>query len=492
MTGLIPLPLHQIIIDMNTTHTHTPGRLLAALGLLLLLLLAGTGCKHTEGLIFDRQAGDRVLDLIEEADETLLSSEYGWETTYKTTAGSYTYSFLIQMQFLPGRKVRMYTDYDSEPSTSTYTFQMSRGAVLSFDSYSLLHELSNPNRRTDLNGDLDSQIGTGYAGEQDFEITRVTPDTIFLRGFKSYNRVTKLARMTKAPDANLSYDRYKEASHALLDPDHYYKSIDLEGTPVGEFQIYGGSGDVTSAVYDTLRLYFSHMDLVADTVIETKHSVEVTGERALRLTPPISWDGTEYATFAQEAPGKPFVCTTDARMTINQYGNVPILKRPDVPFFVDEGYSTYYDNSPLSLRFRSEIVQAFRDKITPLNEGLEMKWKGMDETDPDETADWMVLDFWHQLGETRRYYNALNIRVHPLDGHRYRFEILGDYKDKEWSDLLYTPGTGLYEIAYYFTTLFDPDNYVYIEKLTTGAESPNDVMVISGLDSGYWFSLFKW
>lgn len=479
---------------MNRDNSQRSIRILTATLVAFTTLLVLNGCRHTEDLIFEKPAGERVLDLMDQTDKVLQSSEHGWETTYKTTAGNVTYSFLIQMKFLPGRKVIMYTDYSPDPSTSTYTFKMSRGAVLSFDSYSLLHELSNPNRRTDLNGDLDSQIGTGYAGEQDFEITEVTQDTIFLRGFKSYNREIKLSRLTREPDANRSYDRYKKVSNALLAPDHYYKSVDLDGKPIGEFQLYGGAGDVTSAVYDTLQLVFQHMDLEADTVIKSKHDMLVTGDADVQLVPALTWEGKSYEHFHQRGTGEPFVCTTDPSMEINQYGNVPILKRPDIKFYIDEGYSTYYDNSPLSLRFRKEIVQAFRNKITPLNEGLEMKWKGTDALgeDADPKADWMVLDFWHQLGETRQFYNRLEIRVHHLDGHRYRFELLGDYKDKEWADKLYTPGTGLYEIAYYFTDFIKKDNYVYIEKLTVGAEKEDDVMVISGLDSGYWFSLFKW
>lgn len=169
--------------------------------LLSLLVMASSSCSRTEDLLFDRTPAERMLDLIEEAQKTLVANPNGWEMKYALPVGptdkyAPQSSFVLQFQFQADKSVKIWGDYAEQPETSSYSFTLSRGPVLSFDTYGRIHDLANPAITAYRGADK----GKGHYGEFDFEILSVSPDEIKLRGLK-YRKELSLIPLKEAPNA---------------------------------------------------------------------------------------------------------------------------------------------------------------------------------------------------------------------------------------------------------------------------------------------------
>ena len=125
-------------------------------------------CKNEVDDVFDQDATSRIEAAITECDNMLQSSEYGWRFDY-TPANSAMVNFV--MRFKDGR-VTM-ENAEGETSESTYKIANAEGPVLSFDTYSILHDLADPS---------EYPLGTGKGGEFEFVVCQVTEDTIYVRG----------------------------------------------------------------------------------------------------------------------------------------------------------------------------------------------------------------------------------------------------------------------------------------------------------------------
>lgn len=176
------------------------------------LLLIATGCDPKQELLFDKQANERALDLIEQCEKTLLANPNGWQMTYevpnKDVGGKYT----LQMQFMENKSVRMWADYLSKPTTSSYSFSLYDGPVLTFDTPGAITELADPA----IQPYGSSKMGNGYYGENDFVIMNVSPEKILLRGLKYGKRLelTPLKEPANLTDKGLT-DAYYQLAYQL-------------------------------------------------------------------------------------------------------------------------------------------------------------------------------------------------------------------------------------------------------------------------------------
>ena len=106
------------------------------------VVLAGVACAACTNEVddvFSTNATQRIEAAMAECDETLQGAEYGWRFDYTPTNGA-TVNYV--MNFKNGR-VRM-ENTEGETSESTYKIVNAEGPVLSFDTYSILHELADP------------------------------------------------------------------------------------------------------------------------------------------------------------------------------------------------------------------------------------------------------------------------------------------------------------------------------------------------------------
>ncbi len=144
--------------------------------------LAWCGCTNEVDDVFDRNATGRIEATMEECDKVLQSSEWGWRFDYTPANGPMT-SYVMRFE---GGRVSM-EDADGKKSESTYKIANAEGPVLSFDTYSILHDLADPG---------EYPLGTGKGGEFEFIVCRVTEDTLYVRGRKSGNDF-KFSRATE-------------------------------------------------------------------------------------------------------------------------------------------------------------------------------------------------------------------------------------------------------------------------------------------------------
>ena len=150
-------------------------------------------CKNEVDDVFDRDATSRIEAAITECEDMLQSSEYGWRFDY-TPTNSAMVNFV--MRFKDGR-VTM-ENAEGETSESTYKIANAEGPVLSFDTYSILHDLADPS---------EYPLGTGKGGEFEFIVCRVTEDTIYVRGRKSGNDF----KLSRAAEGEIQHVRLETA-----------------------------------------------------------------------------------------------------------------------------------------------------------------------------------------------------------------------------------------------------------------------------------------
>ena len=109
-----------------------------------------------------------------------------------TPANSAMVNFV--MRFKDGR-VTM-ENAEGETSESTYKIiANAEGPVLSFDTYSILHDLADPS---------ECPLGTSKGGEFEFVVCQVTEDTIYVRGRKSGNDF----KLSRAAEGEIQHVRF--------------------------------------------------------------------------------------------------------------------------------------------------------------------------------------------------------------------------------------------------------------------------------------------
>lgn len=159
-----------------------------ALPVTALALLTGS-CKNEIEDVFDLNATQRIEKMMAECDQKLQDSDFGWRFDYTPSNGS-TVNYV--MKFKDGY-VSM-ENAEGATSTSTYKIVNAEGPVLSFDTYSILHDLADPSQ---------APQGTGKGGEFEFIISKVGEDTLYLKGRKSGS----MFKMARAPQGEIQHIR---------------------------------------------------------------------------------------------------------------------------------------------------------------------------------------------------------------------------------------------------------------------------------------------
>lgn len=154
--------------------------------LAILCVMAGMSlqsCLHDDKEFFDEPAANRIESTVENTQKLLESAENGWELQYYTGEG-YTgggYTFLLNFK---NGKVTVAGDPEvatsTERATSSYAVDRSMGPVITFNTYnSILHLLGTPT--------MDNT--EGEQADWEFVVTKLTQDSIFVRGKKWGNNM---------------------------------------------------------------------------------------------------------------------------------------------------------------------------------------------------------------------------------------------------------------------------------------------------------------
>ncbi len=165
------------------------------LSYILLLQLSFWACKKAEvDPLFGETANTRTTTVIDGYKKQLTSAEYGWKGEYYTKGGDGVgYSFYLK--FDATGKVSMYSDIDGfyyftngydKAFESTYQIKALQKPTLTFDSYSYLHELVNP----------DYNSGPGQYADLELEVLTSSDSKMTLTGVKNQTTLT-LTKVTK-------------------------------------------------------------------------------------------------------------------------------------------------------------------------------------------------------------------------------------------------------------------------------------------------------
>lgn len=154
-------------------------------------------CLHDDKEFFDESAANRIECTVENTQKILESSENGWQLHYFTGKGMTGGGYTFLMKFANG-KVTVAGDTavasPTERATSSYTVDRSMGPVLSFNTYNdIFHFLGEPSY-SEIEGDQ---------GDWEFVITKLTEDSVFVRGKKWENEMV----FTRMP-ADLDWTSY--------------------------------------------------------------------------------------------------------------------------------------------------------------------------------------------------------------------------------------------------------------------------------------------
>lgn len=143
---------------------------------LLGAILALPACDNEVEDVFELKTDARLKKTVNDCRTVLTSSTHGWRLAYEPNPN---YCARFFMKFSEG-SVFMKSDFSATSSNSSYAFDFSQGPVLKFDTYGLIHYLSDPSV---------PPTGTGYGGDFEFIVMQVKADSVFLKGKKNQDRV---------------------------------------------------------------------------------------------------------------------------------------------------------------------------------------------------------------------------------------------------------------------------------------------------------------
>lgn len=172
--------------------------------ILLIITVKISACNRGEvELLYDKPIDERIADTLKFIKSTLVGSEYGW-IGYTSTNSTGGYGFYID--FKENDRLLMVADIlsttASEPKEATYRIRQIMAATLSFDTYSYITLLQDPNP-----GTIGGTAGKGLESDIEFEYKGIKADTIIFTGrrFKKYLKLVKATREQKDRYLNGEY-----------------------------------------------------------------------------------------------------------------------------------------------------------------------------------------------------------------------------------------------------------------------------------------------
>lgn len=172
------------------------------LGISILSLSAS--CEKKMDRIFDDSPTDRLNVSVANVYSALQSNKDGWVVKYFPSSALEFGGYTLITKFTNSTDVVVEGDMTSlAAQTSTYTVFPGAGPILSFDTYNkifhffALPQYFNKEAAYQLPGFINVNTGIGASnegmkGENDFLVTKVTPDSIVMEARRSYNKVVLL------------------------------------------------------------------------------------------------------------------------------------------------------------------------------------------------------------------------------------------------------------------------------------------------------------
>lgn len=266
----------------------------------LALLATLASCTKVTTVTMEDSVDARVSAAMFGYQKTLCTASNGWILEVETSEGFYNF----YMEFSDNNMVTMYTDnlnYYSEfydvPKTSTYNFRALERPVLSFDTYSYLAIINDPDNS--VSGSSDSMgLGTDF----EFEVVEATENEFTLRG--RVNRID--ARLYRATADESEYAK-KGGLMDILEDAMYYND--------GAYSYFMNGNTKVSLTMSGRAVSTSYVDEDNNVIIGNSF-VKVALDHSMTLITPIVLEGEKALSeikFDKESGEYAVVCGTETK-----------------------------------------------------------------------------------------------------------------------------------------------------------------------------------
>lgn len=221
---------------------NTMKKIIYILSLCSLVFLTSCEDLNTTVVTMEDGVDARVSAVMQEYQKAMTSAPYGWIFNVMTNEGYYQF----HMVFTADNKVSMYTDnqyyyeeYYDLPKVSTWNMRSLQRPVLSFDTYSYIHIINDPDNQVSYGTD-NMALGTDF----EFEVDDYTDGVFNFTG--RVNRIP--ATMRQATAAEFEKVKAGGLMDVIAEPPYYneglYNYFEVGGTKVALY-LNGRSVDVS-------------------------------------------------------------------------------------------------------------------------------------------------------------------------------------------------------------------------------------------------------
>lgn len=186
----------------------------------ILFLIVLSSCKKDKTSAIMDDVDIRLADSLARYQATLYSAQFGWKA-YLLTNTNIAVDFT--MKFNDKNRVIMNAEYEEDQEESSYRLKALQRPTLLFDTYSILHELSDPNPNV-----LGGGVGTGYKADFEFAFISATKDKIVLEGTFNKSKLV-LIRAESKDDLESTYDETMSMQDKLSKIHTYFKRTEISG-----------------------------------------------------------------------------------------------------------------------------------------------------------------------------------------------------------------------------------------------------------------------
>lgn len=198
------------------------------------MLVLFTACDNDFESEFDLAPDERTEIVLNEWQDALTSSEYGWLTHYypnPTKLGSFTFHF----KFNETGIVNMNWDYTDFPDESGYSLKMFEKPVLIFDTYSKFSKMTDPEI---------GKPGEGFGGELEFSFDKKSADgdTLYLAERVSGDPMVLVKATAETSTQLREYAKHtkhiERSNEQVVVP--FYFNLSVEGWDAKVNMVYSG------------------------------------------------------------------------------------------------------------------------------------------------------------------------------------------------------------------------------------------------------------
>jgi len=269
-----------------------------------LFLFATTACVDEVDDIFSESANKRIQREVKECNQLLLGSENGWIVEYFAQPETEGYTFLLKFDSpdkVTASILNFFQTYQLYTDESFYQVKAEDGPMLSFDTYNdVIHLFSDPEYGSGMPG-FDLQLGTGFGGDYEFSLMKMTQDTITFRGRKRGTTIL-FSRMPENTDWEEYLNRrYDLTQYAFSNPN---SSLTLY-TGENEYKVTNGS----KRIFNILPRNSSEGAIAISAPF-------VVNETGIRFHSPITIDGKTMQMFYMNEDKTEFISQNDPDVKI--------------------------------------------------------------------------------------------------------------------------------------------------------------------------------